>query len=72
MEYINQQICDNCLNEKNRYKFECESCGLEILACSHNVYKCNECNNFFCGRCSKKYQYLFNNTITCNQCKNLK
>ena len=55
MEYINQQICDNCINEKNRYKFICESCGLESLTCNHNIYKCNDCDNFFCGKCSKKY-----------------
>lgn len=72
MEYINEQICDNCLNEKNRYKFVCEYCGLDSLACNHNIYKCNKCNNFFCGRCSKKYQYLPNAAIICNQCKKLK
>lgn len=69
MGYINQQICDNCLSEKNRYKFECESCGLEIIACCHNVYKCYECNNFFCGKCSEKYQQLPNNMLICNQYK---
>ena len=72
MEYINQQICNNCLNEKNKYKFICESCGLESLTCKHNVYKCISCGNFFCGICSKKYQYLPNNMVVCNQCKKLK
>jgi len=70
MEYINKQICKNCLNEKNKYKFICESCGLEIIACIHNVHKCKKCSDFFCGRCSKKYHHLSNNMLICNQCKN--
>ena len=69
MEYINKQVCNNCLNENNRYKFTCESCGLGSLTCAHNVYKCKKCGNFFCGRCSKKYQHLPNNMLICNQCK---
>lgn len=69
MEYINKQICDFCFDEKNKYKFECESCGLLIISCKHNVFKCNECDNFFCAICSKKYQHFERNTILCNQCK---
>ena len=72
MEYINQQICNKCINMKNKYVFECESCGLKSLTCKHNVFKCYECNKFFCGGCSKKYQNFNNNIIICNQCKLLK
>lgn len=69
MEYTNTQICDECLNNKTFYKFDCQSCGLISMSCKHNVFKCVECERFFCGRCSNKYEKDSHNTIICKSCE---
>ena len=60
MEYNKKQICNECLNENVVYKFVCQSCGLLLLTCQHNVSKCNDCNKFFCKKCLIKCQKKHN------------
>jgi hypothetical protein len=47
---IEYNICEDIL-KRNKYVFECESCGLKSLTCKHNVFKYVGCNNILRFQC---------------------